>query len=91
MPHAGADAVPASRLPIARGSTHPQGWPPEGSSDCPRARVDASYVGADPRCCGGRSRHMVMRRGSHGTDDDKMNDHRAWRFVDAHIDPSVSD
>ncbi|RRT50547.1 hypothetical protein B296_00013306 [Ensete ventricosum] len=43
----------------------------------------------DPRCRDRKSRRMVMRR-SDGTDDYEINNHRAWRCANAHIDPIVS-
>ncbi|RWV94349.1 hypothetical protein GW17_00043121 [Ensete ventricosum] len=39
----------------------------------------------DPRCRDRRSRCMVMRQGSDGTDDDEIDYHRAWRCADTHI------
>ncbi|RRT60817.1 hypothetical protein B296_00005674 [Ensete ventricosum] len=44
-----------------------------------------------PRYHGGRLQRMVMHRGSDGTNDDEKDDHKAWRYVDTHIDPIVSD
>ncbi|RRT76462.1 hypothetical protein B296_00007254 [Ensete ventricosum] len=41
-----------------------------------RNEVGAWRLQRDPRCRGGRSRRMVMRR-SDGTDDDEINNHRA--------------
>ncbi|RZS27680.1 hypothetical protein BHM03_00061197 [Ensete ventricosum] len=47
-------------------------------------------VTSGPIYRGGRSRRMVMRR-SNRTDEDEINNHKAWIYANAHIDPIVSD
>ncbi|RWV95845.1 hypothetical protein GW17_00041492 [Ensete ventricosum] len=62
-----------------------QGLPPLG-------REVAGHKGQPPPTQGQRRRscRMVMRR-SDRTDDDEVNNHRAWRYADAHVDPIMSD
>ncbi|RWV81142.1 hypothetical protein GW17_00057466 [Ensete ventricosum] len=71
--------------------------PPEGNrayrrGGCPCRRHAAPLpaLQRNPRCRGRRSQRMVMRR-SDETDDGEINNHRAWRCANAHIDSIVSD
>ncbi|RZS15560.1 hypothetical protein BHM03_00047411 [Ensete ventricosum] len=72
-----------------------QGWPPldrvaTGRKGQPQPTQGQRRLQWNPRCHGGRLRCMVMRR-SDETDDDEINNHRAWRCANAYIDPIVSD
>ncbi|RZS18555.1 hypothetical protein BHM03_00050842 [Ensete ventricosum] len=55
------------------------------TSDRPPRGRGAWRCQRDPRCRDRRSRCMVMRQGSDGTDDDEIDYHRAWRCADTHI------
>ncbi|RWW84467.1 hypothetical protein BHE74_00006926 [Ensete ventricosum] len=64
--------------------------PQRATAACAGVAAAAAQLQRYPRCRGRRSRCMVMRR-SDGTDDDEINNHRAWRCANAHINSIVSD
>ncbi|RWV96873.1 hypothetical protein GW17_00040387 [Ensete ventricosum] len=70
-----------------KGDNRPRAVAPTRGDSRPECGGDSGTHDAVAR----RSRCMVMQHESDVTDDNEINDHSAWRCIDAHIDPIVSD
>ncbi|RWW62579.1 hypothetical protein BHE74_00030284 [Ensete ventricosum] len=81
---------PRPTLPPARAMTSTAGMAAPWQGSYRWARAVAACVIAGPTMPWRRSHRMVIWRFD-GTNDDEIYNHRAWRCVDAHIDPIMSD